>query len=213
MKALIDNDILLKGACYGLLDEFVAGTCGSADHAGVIGAARFVVSKRIHRRPPNKGAEAAIASLNTFLGRSVQIEPTETERAMAGEFELAALRRGVSLDAGESQLCSILVSRLVPFLLTGDKRAIRAIEELLDFDGRLLQLCGKLRCLEQLVLDALSAGNSGSLRENICAEPSVDKTLTICFACHSPAYSGTHSEGLISYIEDLRSQAARILSG
>jgi hypothetical protein len=212
MKVLIDNDILLKGACYGLLNEFAASTCGTAEHAGILGAARFVVSKRIQRRPPNKGAEAAMAALISFLGRSVEIEPNESERIMAGEFELAALRRGVSLDAGESQLCAVLVSRFVPYLLTGDKRAIRAIEELLDFDGRLSALCGKLRCLEQLVLDALSAGNSDALRASICSEPGVDKTLTICLACHSGGDSRNHSEALTSYIEELRSQAARILS-
>jgi hypothetical protein len=212
MNALIDNDILLKGACYGLLDEFVASTCGSADHAGTLGAARFVVSKRIKRRPPNKGADAAIAAFQAFLNRSVQIEPSAAEQSMASQFELTALRISVSLDAGESQLCAILISRIVPYLLTGDKRAIIAMEQLLDTDDRLSALCGKIRCLEQLVLDALSANPGNSLRASICAEPLVDKTLTICFECHSPATDGNHSEGLASYIADLRNQAGRVLS-
>lgn len=213
MKALIDNDILLKGACYGPLDHFVEATCGSADHAGTLGAARFVVSKRIQRRRPNKGADAALAALQAFLNRAVQIEPTPAEQAVASEFELTALKLSVSLDAGESQLCAVLISRLVPYLLTGDKRAITALELLLDADGRLWALCGKVRCLEQLVLDALSRDTGGdSLRTVICAEPHVDKTLTICLSCHSPASSASPSEGLASYIEDLRSQATRVLS-
>jgi hypothetical protein len=212
MKALIDNDILLKGACYGLLEHLLTGICASPDHVGTLGAARFVVSKRIERRPPKKGADAAIAALQGFLNRSSRVEPSPAEQDMASQFEFAALRLSLTLDAGESQLCAILVLRVIPFFLTGDKRAITVLEQLLDSDNRLLALCGKVRCLEQLVLDMLTMSADDSLRRSICAEPDVDQTLTICFSCHSAEASGSHSEGLKSYIADLRNQAARVLS-
>jgi hypothetical protein len=132
---------------------------------------------------------------------------------MAGEFELAALRAGVGLDAGESQLCAVLIKRLVPFLLTGDKRAIRAAEQLLDSADRLAGLCGKVRCLEQLVLDTLPrGGETNSLRERICAETEIDKALTICFGCSSGTVDVDYFAALQSYIADLRRQATRILS-
>jgi hypothetical protein len=213
MKALIDNDIVFKGACYGLLPELLSNVCDPKDPAGILGAARFVVSKRIQRSPLNKGTEAAIANLQYFLTRAVTIEPTEAERSMAGEFELAALHAGVSLDAGESQLCAVLITRLVPLLFTGDKRAIRGIERLLDSEDRLAALCGKVRCLEQLVLDALpGSGEANSLRKSICAEAHIDKALTICFGCSSGPDGGDYSAGLQSYIADLRKQATRMLS-
>jgi hypothetical protein len=37
---------------------------------------------------------------------------------------------------------------MTPLLLTGDKRAIEAIEQLLDTESRLTALCGRIRCLE-----------------------------------------------------------------
>src|SRR2546425_821214 len=117
MKALIDNDIVFKGACYGLLPELVSTVCDPTDPVGVLGAARFVVSKRIQRSVLSKGTGVAISNLEEFLKRAVTIEPTEAEQGTAGEFELAALRSGVSFDAGESQLCAVLISRIVPLLL------------------------------------------------------------------------------------------------
>ena len=213
MKALVDNDILFKGACYGLLDEFISGICVSPDTVGVLGSAWFVVSKKIQRTPLNKTIETAINNLRTLLIRAVTLEPNETEQSMAATFELAALQLGVSLDAGESQLCAILISRLVPYFLTGDKRAIEAIEQLLDSESQLARVCGKVRCLEQLVLDALTVHiEPTSLRASICAEAHIDKTLAICFLCSSVGDGGDYSEGLRSYISDLRKQAARVLS-
>jgi hypothetical protein len=191
MKALVDNDILFKGACYGLLDAFLAPVSVAGDSFGILGAARFVVSKKIIKRAPHKGIVAAHEHLATFLGRAAVVEPTEDEQRMAAEFELAAQRAGLGFDAGESQLCSILICRSTPLLLTGDKRAIQAIEQLLDSESRLVALCGKIRCLEQLVLDTFSASpNPDTLRTAICAEVEVDKTLTICFSCHCEDGSG-----------------------
>jgi hypothetical protein len=213
MNALIDNDILFKGACYGLLDEFISGVCVSSDPVGVLGSAWFVVSKRIQRTPLNKTAEGAINNLRTLLNRAVTLEPNEVEQGMAANFELAALRSCVSLDAGESQLCAVLISRLIPYLLTGDKRAIEAIEQLLDSEDQLAPLRGKVRCLEQLVLDVLTVHlEPNSLRASICAEAHIDKALAICFLCSSTGDRGDYAEGLRSYISDLRRQATRVLS-
>ena len=214
MKAMVDNDIVFKGACYGLLDEFLSPLSALGDPFGVLGAARFVVSKKISKTNPKKGITAALRHLGDFLERATVVEPTEDEQMMAAEFEVAAQRAGLSFDVGESQLCAILIYRLTPLLLTGDKRAIQAIEELLDSEGRLNSLCGKIRCLEQLVLDVLTAGtNPDTLRSMICAEIEIDKTLTICFSCHHEDGSGRdYAEGLQSYIADLRQRAIRVLS-
>jgi hypothetical protein len=135
MKAMVDNDIIFKGTCYGLLDEFLSPVCATRDLVGVLGAAQFVVSKKITKKNPKKGIAVALRHLKDFLERVTVVEPTEDEQKMAAEFELAAQRAGLVLDVGESQLCAIVICRLTPLLLTGDKRAIQAIEELLDCEG------------------------------------------------------------------------------
>jgi len=215
MKAVVDSDIIFKGACYGLLDEFLSPVCAAGAPFGVLGAARFVVSKKIIKTNPKKGVTAALRFLGDFLERAAVVEPTEAEQTMAAELELAAQRAGLSFDAGESQLCAVLIYRLTPLLLTGDKRAIQAIEELLDSQDRLATVCGKIKCLEQLVLDLLTVGtNPDALRDMICAEIEIDKTLAICFSCHrEDASNQDYAEGLQSYIADLRKRAVRVLYG
>jgi hypothetical protein len=210
MNALLDNDVLLKGACYGLLDQLITSPYRPA---GVLGAALFVVSRRIAKTAFRKNSEIARAGFEAFLLESIVLEPTDDEQTMAADFELAAQRAGVPLDAGESQLCAILVRRVVPVLITGDKRAIRAIELLLDSEPRLCELCGRIRCLEQLVRGALTRDTSSHLRDAICAEPAVDKALAICFSCTNE--TGTYDsfvEGLDSYIAALTGEAKRVLS-
>jgi hypothetical protein len=213
MKAAIDNDILFKGACYGLLSELIATACSATEGVGTLGSARFVVAKKIEKNKLLRNRTAALAVFFEFLNRSEALEPTQDEQNMAADLELVAQRLGINLDSGESQLCAMLVFRVFSLLLTGDKRAITAMEHLIDADNRLIALTGKVRCLEQLVYDALAKKNHVALRTAICGEPQVDKALAICFSCTSHSVvMASIVEGLQSYIKALRTEAIRVLS-
>jgi len=213
MKAAIDNDILFKGACYGLLSELIATACSATEVVGTLGSARFVVAKKIEKNKLLRNRKAALTILFEFLNRSEALEPTQNEQNMAADLELSAQRLGINLDSGESQLCAMLVFRVLPLLLTGDKRAITAMEKLIDADNRLIALCGKVRCLEQLVYDALTKGDHVAFRTAVCAAPEVDKALAICFSCTSQSVVlASIVEGLQSYVKALRMEATRVLS-
>jgi hypothetical protein len=214
MKAVIDNDILFKGACYGLLSELLATICSSAELAGVLGSSRFVLPKKIQGSKLRRDKAAALAGLFEFLAsRTEELEPTDSEQSMAADLELRALELGLNLDSGESQLCAILVHRVLLLLLTGDKRAIAAMEGLIVADSRLAPLCGKVTCLEQLVLGALAQIGSAQLKSAICAEPETDKALTICFSCGQESVpSSNFAQGLHSYISAVRASASRALA-
>jgi hypothetical protein len=213
MKVLVDNDVLFKGSCYGLLDDLVSAVCPEDGFVGVLGAARFVLPKKIRQSKLKKDPEVALAALLGFLARSAEVEPIEEEQMLAADLELAAQQIGISLDVGESQLCAILVQRLVPLLFTGDKRAIASIEQLLDSNPRLVPVCGKVLCLEQAFAAAYARIGGDRLRSAVCAEPEIDKALTICFSCSSESVPNeSHMQGLISYIADLRKSAHRALA-
>ncbi len=214
MIAVVDNDILIKGACYGLLAELVLPTGTAGANIGVLGAARFVVPKQILRKAPQKGVPAAVTTFEDFVRNSSILEPTPIEQAMAADLELAAQREGLNLDIGESQLVAIVSLRSVPLFLTGDKRAIRAIEQLLRPDNGLAGLRNRVKCLEQLVLELLTTtGSMTVLRSAICIELHIDKVLTICFACHSTEINPQEVVlGLRSYVDDLRRNAPQVLA-
>jgi hypothetical protein len=212
MDAIVDNDIVFKLVCYGLIGEMLLGHREPHRSVGVLGAARYVIKKRITKKLQTSAA-TAIERLEAFIDKVIVLEPTEAEQLMAANFELAAQRAAVALDTGESQLCAILIVRALPLLLTGDKRAICAIEQLLTVDERLKPVSGKVKCLEQLMLDSLSEDNCSRYRSMICHEAGIDRTLAICFSCSGDeaAIDGIIT-GLKSYINDLRSQAQHILA-
>jgi hypothetical protein len=213
MRAAIDNDILFKGACYGLLVDLVSTVCPANGAVGVLGSARFVLPKKIAGSALRRDHASVLQALFEFLGRATVLEPLGGEQDMAADLELAAQELGVSLDAGESQLCAIMVHRLLPLLFTGDKRAITALERLLDADPRLVPIAGKVMCLEQAFVLALARDGCDTWRRAVCAEPGVDKALTICFSCHSESVpEQSHRDGLQSYISALRCVAARVLA-
>lgn len=213
MEVLVDNDILLKAACYGLLDELLSRGRSSAKQLGILGAARFVVTKKIRKRALGKDKDVVIKLFAAFTDRVTIVEPTADEQVMAADFEFAAQRAGLALDAGESQLCAVFVARALRQLYTGDKRAIHAMEGLLGADARLGSMIGKVVCLEQLVLRAISEDNVSSFRATVCSEPEIDTALTICFSCTS---ANAPLEGIIyglnSYIKDLRTRASQVLA-
>jgi len=210
--AAIDNDILLKGACYGLLDELVAAIPTAPNDSGVLGAARFVIRSRIAAATLSRDQKEIMAMLETFLGKAVVLEPNLDETKFAAEIEFVAQRNNLALDSGESQLCAIVISRMIPWLITGDKRAIRALEKMLEYLPALAKLTGKLICLEQLIARGTSSLGAAKIRDAICKEPAVDRALSICFECsNSHSHPDSWLQGLQSYIGDLRKNAERIL--
>jgi hypothetical protein len=181
-SAVVDNDVLIKLACYRLLQDVLAVFGGSVP-IGILGVAKFVVTSNIRGSSSINDRESALQNFVVFLAEVEELEPTDDEINLATELEEAATRAAVGLDFGESQLCAIVLSRAIPMLITGDKRAIAAAEVIKSNIGRLAELEGKVVCLEQLVLSLTDRIGHGAIRDRICAEPDIDKSLSICFAC------------------------------
>jgi len=212
MMALVDNDVLLKGACYRLFSHPITTDC-AVNRIGYLAAAKFVLSKRIRQARLRGDAVEVEAELVSFLAKHEAIETTAEEQTLAAALEAMAQDIPVNLDAGESQLLAVLALRTLPALITGDKRAIIAIERLLDATAELAQVIGRVTCLEQLVRHAIINSNASAIQEAICREPDVDRALSICFSCFSSERTlETVVQGLDSYISDLRQKAPRALS-
>ena len=208
---LIDNDVLIKCACYSILDE-IRGPSDQAHDVAVLGAARFVVGKYLERRGTIQDRAAAQRRFRDYLSTVIVLEPTTSEVKLASAIEEAALLLDLDLDSRESQLCAIALFRGSSLLLTGDKRAIASAETLKDSVGELTLLAGRLVCLEQAVMGVVERIGIDTIRVLICAEAAVDKSLSICFECHALA-EGRPLEltGLLSYIRDVRRQAPTLL--
>lgn len=205
---LMDNDVILKASCYDVVDEVVAILAGGSRAIHVLGVGRFVLERAIAKKKNISDRGRARDRLARLLGSVTAIEPDGDELVLAAEFEQAAQTHGLALDGGESQLLAVLIKRSAALLLTGDKRAIRAIEPLVTASGHGDQVAGRVACLEQVVVALISRHGAEAIRARICGERAVDTSLSICFSCSSVAVNPQSiREGLASYIKHLRCDA------
>lgn len=211
LKLIIDNDVLIKCACFVLLDE-LRPLNGEQGAVAVLGAARYVVLNYLKRRGVVNNRAAAEQCFASYLERVSILEPTEEELALASLIEEAAIMQGLDLDGGESQLCAIAIIRLSPFLLTGDKRAIRGAEKLQGEVSELTALRGRVICLEQAIVEIASRVGIDHVRSLVCAESAIDKSLSICLQCKNEGLIVELSnDGLLSYVRSLRAEAPTLL--
>lgn len=211
-NAAVDNDVLIKLAAYQLLAEGL-GVFGDPRLVGVLGAARFVVPSAIQRHDRIRNKDVAAAEWRAVADVVETMEPSTQELVIATAIEEAALRRGLPLDSGESQLCAIAIERSLSHLATGDKRAIATAETISIECVELGSLAGKVVCLEQLVKALIAALGPDAVRRAVCSEAGVDRALSVCLSCASLTDgSPFDGAGLASYIADLRANAPTLLA-
>jgi predicted nucleic acid-binding protein len=211
--AAIDNDILFKGACYGMLEAMLQEVPGAPNRYAILGTAIYVVPSKIRRGRLSGSKERALDVLKGAIPNFSILEPTPEEQRFAAEIEAAAQHHNLPIDNGESQLCAIALSRAFDSVVTGDKRAIRGLATLKGVLPSIAYLTNRLVCLEQLILLLVAKGLGEEIRNAVCFERAIDTALAMCFSCLSPEV-GKESwmEGLGNYIADLRNDAGGLLA-
>lgn len=211
-NAALDNDVLLKSACYGFFRELVESVPGAPHSPGILGTAKFVLPRALRKRPPTS-LDNAQAELQKLLDELETLEPTVDEVAIAAELEHHAQTLELPMHVGECQLIAIVLARGLRFLLTGDRSALQAAATLnraAAFD--LEPLNGKLICFEQAVYFLAKSQGASWVRDLVCTEVGVDTALRLCFSCSSsdvPEQSWL--EGLESYVSALRETTGALL--
>lgn len=207
---LVDNDVALKLCAYSCAEDLVGLFKAKQMSLAMLGVARHSIGRRVKRARNICNPSMLSQQWSLLSSRVIWIEPTDEEIAFAADLEQQALEMNVELDGGESQLFAILVNRLSPLLITGDKRAIAALEVI----GQLLPY-ERVACLEQVFYTLLKTLGAAALQSRVCSEPSVDRTLSIAFACHSkaePISASSIETGLMSYVGSVRKSAPLILT-
>ncbi len=173
----------------------------------ILPAAQFSLRDQAKRTGRIANRKVLTDNIEAFIDQAEVIEPTADEIATAAALEEAALQASVQLDTGESQLVAILVSRALPLILTGDKRAVIAVNVI-----SVSETGGRVACLEQLMLAIFETTPLDAVRVKVCAEPNMDKALMICFACSSLDVSLENVRACLeSYINNLRRESGLVL--
>jgi len=208
----LDADVLVKCSAYGLLQQATACLICGDGNAALLGSTKYTVLARLKRATLEQSPIVAESRFLAFLQSASLLEPTSEEGELAADLEFEAQKMALALDAGESQLAAIVIVRAIPLLVTGDKRAIRALEALVEIVPAPSALISKIACLEQLFITLLGTGDTTAIRDAVCSERHVDKSASICFACHSSqANVGDWLDALNSYVAALRADAPKVL--
>ena len=105
------------------------------------------------------------------------------------------------IDAGEAVLFSLIMTHADSRLLTGDKRALRALskhELAKHFDGRII-------CIEQILKLALDTYGIQWFVANVGSQAQIDKTAAIILGSKQDANLDQINEALSSYINEMTS--------
>ncbi|MDF1671348.1 MAG: hypothetical protein P1U83_17230 [Roseovarius sp.] len=207
---LLDNDLLLKAAAYSLSGSSKSIFDTNTLDCQILSSAKYVLPQLLATKRAFTELNKVKSELEVLLSSFVELDLSDAELQAAAALEQLAIRNSLELDAGESQLLAVRITRGQGLLVTGDKRAISAIELLFDHVEIPEQF---VACLEQFMISILQQEEFQEVRAKVCANATADKAVAICFLCNS-SHTGEADvvEALNSYIAHLRKSAARVLT-
>lgn len=185
IRLLIDTDAFCKLGLAGLLED-AAGELG----ATLTACARLPALPYMLRRGTLRRHYGATACdrLLPLADKMPRIRPAGEE----WEKELAAVQE---IDAGEAQLFATgAVSRNIN-ILTGDKRAFKAVSR---FEEIAAALSGRIAILEAVLLALCDRMGPDELRRHLAPLMDRDRTVEVCFSSDNPGPRGA----LRAYVEE-----------
>lgn len=199
-RLVVDVDALVKLAHWGLLGELEGAIGIPPERQATLESIRF----RAARRDRKLFHDAAVADY-------LAIALSHFGAAWRPDAEVVARLQSIAgLDAGEIALIAMLCSDPQSILVTGDKRALRALAAS-GLEDIVERVAGRIACLEQVVLSALGHLGVRTLATSI--EPHRDLDVAVRCAVPLPPYAVELEvrKGLLSYIEDLRQDVPSLL--
>lgn len=196
-RLLVDNDVLLKLARYGLLDALVNIFGIDVSDIQVLATAKYSLlpAKNILLRC--KDADSA-NRLEDFLTRSVPLNPVDLDTNL-----LDTLSAIPSIDAGEALLLAAGASDPETLVITGDKRAVAALCSDCSISQVSNALAGRVVTLE-IIFWQLVKKDFTHTQSCVRCKLDVDKAISNVFGVSAPATIDSVREALTSYINHLR---------
>lgn len=187
MKLLVDTDAFCKLGIAGLLDPAVNTLVADGACARLPALPHMLKRGSLVR---NYGAEACAALIPKAEGMAVApVAPDEW---------LAPLVSIPSIDVGEAQLLALAAHESF-LLMSGDKRALRAVHELPAFAEALDR---RVVILEAILLELCNQLGEERVRHAVQPLTSSDTTIKICFSEGNP----NPEAALASYVDALEAE-------
>jgi predicted nucleic acid-binding protein len=200
----LDNDVIIKLTTCGLLSEALECLKIDQSNARVLSSARFVFGSSKMRK---KHSEQVLSSATEFVKGCMTIPPQDSD-----DYRLLEQQIKNDIDAGEATLIAAAVQESNFWIVTGDKRCLKALAATKELDSIHKKLQGHVICLEQIICKLITAQGFASVREKVVPARDCDQVLKSAFGSGSQSECQNVLETLNSYIEDLRKISNNLLT-
>ena len=201
MIILTDNDALFKLATYRLLGHLpdILGVTTSAIY--VLDSLPYVALSKVERY-----GEEPVQRVLSFVEKTSKLGECDVDEQLYDH-----LLNVKDIDPGEALLFAAGAEKRSARVITGDKRALRALCKV-DHRSVLNSLCGCMICLEQMVYRLIVHDDFMVVRECISAARDVDKVIqAIAFSRGPDTPEDTAINALRSYTMNLRESTGQLL--
>jgi hypothetical protein len=197
MIVLSDNDILFKLAHCDLFDEFLAYIQLPVKSIAILHTCIFKMRKTLRSHPEVLARLERFCQLVTIIADDeVNIDVLE-----------AIMETGA--DSGEAILAAKVAMTPGAYLVTGDKRAVRALNTMADGPIK-SALAGRVLCFEELVIGLVHNSDFSELSTKLIAGSACDGVLRNAFG---PGRTEEHALAcLYSYADELRTACPTLLT-
>ena len=197
MIVLSDNDILHKLSVCDLFDEFLA-------YMQVPAKSIVILPTCIYKlRTVLKSDPHSLARLEKFCKSVTTLDDDSIETSVLE----AIMASGA--DAGEAILAAKVATTPGAYLVTGDKRAIKALSTLPPGTVR-SALAGRILCFEELILGIVQSYGFATIAPKLIAGIACDGVLRMAVG---PGRTEDHARScLLSFANELRTNSAHLLT-
>jgi len=195
MKLLMDVDALAKFSNWNLVAH-VPGALGfDTSQCATVSSLRYRAQQSVHK-PDQKLFHTPDAA-----SQALEIIGQMCPLASLDPMQLAPFENIVGIDPGEAILFAEVLANPETFVLTGDKRALRALSGLEA--GLRAGLSGRVVLIEQVLLRLLDQNDLEWVRRHVCPAKSLDKAVSAIMGSRCDANEESVRQGLASYIGEI----------
>ena len=216
----LDNDIILKLATCNLFDDTIKTFALDSSQVKILESFKYKFSKEIKRKRGNQVNKYNVEKALHITQNYSTIAENDFENIEQNfynkllNYSKKSPDQNNTIDQGEAILISYVsylnAQNNTSYLLTGDKRCLRALINS-GFTDIIAPLQGKIWCLEQLILKNIDKFGFDYVKNNIIPVNDCDVVLKVAFASELTTFENSIN-ALKSYIKDLRQETGKLLN-
>jgi hypothetical protein len=201
LTSFVDNDVLLKLTACDLFWEAIALLKVQPSDVKALTSAEFMFrrQKSIKQQYSEEIRNKAI----TIVQKLSLVETDQSNPFLSLQIK--------GLDVGELNLIHAAINEPAFYLVTGDKRCLKALAKSPELATARAKLNGKVVCFEQLIYQLIIVQGFESIKQKVLPVRGCDTALKSIFGSGDRAQEANVIDTLGQYIEELKKECPNLL--